>query len=119
MRWMLGIVAAGVLLAGCTVWPVNQDPAGMEYRREANQVLDALQRYRADKGAFPASLDALTPSYIPELPHVPALNYHRGDGSLDYAYIPSWPQLRPVRCFSNGDATEWRCAEQLTGNGPM
>jgi hypothetical protein len=116
MRRAFSLFALG-LLAGCSVWPVNQDPAGMEYRREANQVLDALQSYRHDTGQFPADLAALTPRYIAELPHVPALQYHTSDGSLDYAYIPSWPQLRPVRCFSEGSTTVWRCAENL--KGPM
>ncbi|HEY4113698.1 MAG TPA: hypothetical protein VGM17_06500 [Rhizomicrobium sp.] len=113
MRRALSPLVLGVL-AGCTVWPVNQDPAGMEYRREANQVIDAVQSYRHDAGQFPADLGALTPRYIAELPHVPALRYHAADGSLDYAYIPSWPQLRPVRCFSEGNTTVWRCAEHLT-----
>lgn len=117
MRRAYSLIVLASLLASCSVWPVNQDPAGMEYRRQANRVLEALQTYRRDAGQFPANLAALTPKYIAELPHVPSLTYHAGDGSLDYAYIPSWPQLRPVRCFSEGNTTVWRCAENL--KGPM
>jgi len=107
-----GLIALAILSA-CSVWPVNQDPAGMEYRREANQIIFALQTYHHDNGAFPSTLAMLTPGYLAELPHVPALNYRVVDGSLEYAYIPSWPQLRPVRCISIGNTTDWRCAERL------
>src|SRR5437868_13078681 len=111
-RTFAGVVALG-LLSGCTIWPVNQDPAGMEYRREANRVIDALQDYRHATGQFPATLGMLTPQYIASLPDIPSLRYSPADGSLRYAYTPSSPQLRPVRCASAGNNTVWRCAEHL------
>ncbi len=100
-------------LGGCAVWPVDQDPAGMNYRRDSDRVILALQSYRHDKGAFPRDLNALVPSYIAALPEQPVLDYHALDGSLSYRYTPSWPQLRPVWCESVGNTTEWRCAEHL------
>lgn len=111
-RAFAGFFALG-LLSGCTIWPVNQDPAGMEYRREANQIIDALQDYRRATGQFPPTLGMLTPAYIPALPSLPQLRYSPADGSLGYGYIPSWPQLRPVRCASEGNTTVWRCTEHL------
>src|SRR5947207_15822960 len=113
MRPMYLSLAALGLLGGCSVWPVNQDPAGMEYRREANQIIDALQDYRRDTGNFPPTLAMLTPSYLQELPHVPALTYRPSDGSLRYAYSPSWPQLRPVRCAFVVNGTEVRCPRAI------
>ena len=113
---MRGLIAMGLATAGlaaCSVWPVNQDPAGMEYRRSANQVIDALQRYHQAKGAFPAQLAALVPTYLPSLPDAPSIHYRPADGSLEYRYIPTWPQLRPVWCNSVGNTTNWRCAEHL------
>jgi hypothetical protein len=108
------ILLIGTLaLAGCTVWPVNQDPAGMNYRRDLNAVILALQSYRHDHGNFPASLAELSPAYIGAIPGVPNLAYHASDGTLEYRYIPSWPQLRPVWCSSVGNTTEWRCAEHI------
>jgi len=101
------------LLGACSVWPVNQDPAGMEYRRQANLVINALQDYRRKTGAFPATLGMLAPAYLPDVPRLPDVRYSPTDGSLRYAYIPSWPQLRPVRCASIGNTTEWHCAEHL------
>ncbi len=104
---------AAVLLAGCSVWPVNQDPQGMEHRRDLNAVLLALQNYHRDHAAFPAALADLAPNYIAALPNAPYLTYHAADGSLEYHYTPSWPQLRPVWCASVGNSTEWRCEEHI------
>jgi hypothetical protein len=103
----------GFVLSACSVWPVDQDPAGMNYRRDADRVLDALQSYHRDHGRFPAALGELTPAYISGLPDEPRLMYHVGDGSLEYHYTPSWPQLRPVWCSSVNDTTEWRCQEHI------
>jgi hypothetical protein len=112
-RAFAGLLALG-LLGGCSVWEVNQDPAGMNYRRDANRVIWALQDYRRDTGQFPVTLGMLTPKYLPSLPEIPQVRYSPADGSLRYAYIPSWPQLRPVRCASDGNTTVWHCAEHLT-----
>ena len=86
----------------------------MNYRRDADRVIDALQNYHRDKGAFPASLNALTPGYIAALPSEPELQYESATGALSYRYIPSWPQLRAVWCRSVGDTTEWRCDEHVS-----
>ena len=101
------------LLGGCTVWQVNQDPAGMNYRRDANKIIWALQDYHRDTGEFPVTLGMLTPKYLPSLPEVPDISYQPRTGTVQYGYIPSFPQLRPVRCASEGNTTVWRCAEQL------
>ena len=113
MRRAYLLLLLPALLGGCTVWPVNQDPAGMDYRRAANQIIDALQDYHRAKGEFPPTLGMLTPSYIPALPQVPDIRYSPADGSLRYAYTPSWPQLRPVRCASEGNTTVWVCSEHM------
>jgi hypothetical protein len=44
-------------------------------------VVDAVERYREDHGAYPASLSVLVPSYLPETPSI----YVRGGESLHYA----------------------------------
>ena len=113
MRAFCGVLLACVCLGACSVWPVNQDPKGMDYRREANQVIMALQSYHQQKGTFPSGLEALVPGYLPEIPSEPTFQYDPRDGSLAFRYIPSWPQLRPVRCNSVGNTTNWRCAEHL------
>ncbi|HEY1962456.1 MAG TPA: hypothetical protein VGG69_08560 [Rhizomicrobium sp.] len=111
-RTFAGALALG-LLSGCTIWQVNQDPAGMGYRRDANRIIDALQDYHRATGQFPPTLGMLTPQYMSSLPSIPDIRYNPSDGSLRYAYTPSWPQLRPVRCASEGNNTVWRCAEHI------
>jgi hypothetical protein len=111
-RAVFALFALG-LLSSCSVWDVNQDPAGMNYRRSANEIIMALQNYRRDKGEFPVTLGMLAPGYMPSLPEVPDVRYEPRDGSLRYAYTPSWPQLRPVRCVSEGNTTVWRCTEHI------
>lgn len=111
MRARFLAVAAAMFLAGCSIYPVAQDPDGLELRRNANQVLMALQSWHRDRGNYPANLSELVPSYLPALPDSPALRYQQADGSLSFHYIPTWPQLRPVWCSSVGDTTNWRCEE--------
>jgi hypothetical protein len=106
-------IAALIALCACSVWPTDQDPAGMNYRRDADRVLGALQAYHSAKGMFPSSLNELLPGYIAALPDEPPLKYNPAMGSLSYRYTPSWPQLRPVWCQSVGDSTEWRCQEHI------
>ncbi len=113
MKRALLIAATAALLSACSVWPVNQDPDGIQYRQNANHIIWALQKYRDQHGSFPASLDQLVPGYMSSLTEVPALTYHAGDGSLSYRYIPTWPQLRWTWCDSVGNSTNWRCAEHL------
>lgn len=112
-KYALAIVLAAAVPAACSIYPVAQDADGLALRRNANEVLMAIQNWHRDKGAFPATLGALVPRYLPQLPDAPRLVYHTGDGSLSFRYIPTWPQLRPVRCSSVGDTTNWVCAEHL------
>ena len=105
------LAAACGMLAGCTVWGVNQDPDGIAFRQDANHVIWALQNYRKAHGGFPTQLSALTPTYMRELPDVPGLRYDARVGGLSYRYIPTWPQLRWTLCQSVGNTTEWRCEE--------
>ena len=107
------IVFALAILSACTVWPIGEDPYGLQVRRNANAVLMALEAYHRDAGTFPGNLQGLVPKYLPALPDEPRLQYDRYVGSLAFRYTPSWPQLRPVWCNSVGDTTEWRCAEHL------
>lgn len=110
---VLVLSAAAIVLAACSVWPVDQDPKGMDYRRNANFVIEALQNYHKAHGAFPSALSELTPTYIAALPDEPDLTYHPISGGLEYHYVPSWPQLRPVWCMSVGNTTDWKCQEHI------
>ncbi|HXM00488.1 MAG TPA: hypothetical protein VN932_11205 [Rhizomicrobium sp.] len=109
----LTLVCALVALSACSVWPIGQDPYGLEVRRNANETMMALQAYHRDTGAFPVTLDGLVPKYLAALPDVPHIQYDRDAGSLSFRYTPSWPQLRPVWCNSVGNTTNWNCDEHM------
>lgn len=111
MRAIVLLFAAA--LAACSVYPVAQDPDGMALRRNANEVILALQSWHRNKGGYPDRLAELVPAYLPSLPDTPLLRYRASDGSLSFRYIPTWPQLRPVWCNSIGDTTNWRCEEHM------
>lgn len=85
----------------------------MDYRRNANFVIEALQSYHSAHGTFPGALSALAPTYMATLPDEPELTYRSSDGSVSYRYVPSWPQLRPVWCASVGNTTNWKCEEHI------
>lgn len=112
-RAALALAAASIAIAGCSVYPVAQDPDGLALRRNANRVMMALEDWHHDRGTFPQSLHELVPRFLPALPDAPPLKYQPADGSLSFRYIPSWPQLRPVWCASVGDTTNWVCSEHL------
>jgi hypothetical protein len=111
MRAGAAAMFVAACLGACSVYPVAQDPDGLELRRNANQVLMALQSWHRDRSTYPANLSALVPSYLAALPDSPNLLYRQADGSLSFRYVPTWPQLRPVWCSSVGDTTNWRCEE--------
>lgn len=111
IRGASAVTAICGLLAGCSVWGVNQDPDGISFRQDCNHLIWALQDYRKAHGGFPAQLGALAPTYIKAVPDVPGLRYDPRQGSLSYRYIPTWPQLRSTLCQSIGNTTEWRCEE--------
>jgi hypothetical protein len=109
-----GLVLLVSAIAGCTVWPVGQDPYSLKTRRDANRVVEAIASYHQAKGTFPPTLNSLIPTYLASLPEGPKLEYNALDGSISYHYIPSWPQLHWTWCSSVGDTTEWRCVEKMT-----
>ena len=115
MILLRGLVAVVLFaaLAACSVWPVGQDPYSLNTRRDANRVVEAIQSYHQAKDAYPPSLNALIPAYLPALPDGPTLQYNPYDGSISYHYIPSWPQLHWTFCSSVGDTTEWKCEEKV------
>lgn len=110
---LAAFLAAASTLQACSVYPVAQDPDGLALRRNANEVMIALQAWHREKGGYPERLASLVPTYLPTLPDSPVLRYRASDGSLSFRYIPTWPQLRPVWCNSIGNTTIWRCEEHI------
>lgn len=53
------------------MWRLTRACAAVESQFEGTRIAVALQRYQRAKAAFPATLDALLPEYLPELPKDP------------------------------------------------
>jgi hypothetical protein len=65
------IVAVGFLAAlpGCgKPLPTMSSPEVIAVRLRGEQIVAALERYRADKGKYPMTLTALIPNYLPSIP---------------------------------------------------
>jgi hypothetical protein len=69
IRWPVGTLLAapaiGVALVVCN-WTFDLQTVGNE--RRGTVIADALERYHADTGQYPSTLDALCPKYLPRLP---------------------------------------------------
>jgi hypothetical protein len=102
-RTWLWILAAGGLLAlsvcalgGYWLWqtlvgpPPGVGPAAERGYQACAPIIDALARYQADHGQYPAELAALAPGYVPTLPGVDGLDIHyqpQGTGyRLEFRY---------------------------------
>lgn len=97
----LGVFILITLITACGIWAPGQDPRGKEMISNANQILQALNRYAAENSKYPSSLNELVPKYIEDLPREPSIFYKENDGSLHFKYSPSWPQYGNVRCGAN------------------
>ena len=69
-----------LLLTGCAPLNPFADPPGEgkisnEALKKLSAVIQALEAYKASRGAYPASLQALVPDYLPVLP-LPSSDIH-------------------------------------------
>lgn len=97
------------VISACAVWPVGSDSKGRELKTQGASVLEALSRFKQERGHLPASLSELVPGYLPAIPPVPELHYSEKSGSIEFVYKPSWPQLGQISCSAEAGAKEWDC----------
>ena len=80
-------------------------------RERAAGLIAAVERYRADNGAYPERLENLIPAYIPAipdarmLPSAPRFFYVRQDQGASLMYVVAPPFMRAVYNF---ETREWR-----------
>ena len=99
-----------IVLAGCAVWPLGEDPKGKEYRVQANLLVEAIVQFKDRNGVFPASLTELSPGYIQKLPEVTKHAFFSADKeTLIYSYSPSWPQTGQTSCATVVGSGKWGC----------
>lgn len=80
------VVALAVFAAGAVVYAwAHRDEADIDRTRmQGSDIVQALERYRSDEGSYPASLDALVPAYLADIPQ------------------PAWGEEWTYRTFSDG-----------------
>ena len=77
---------------------------------QAIAIIASLERYKAENGLLPSSLDELVPKYMNALPKVSrVLRYSSNTQSLGYTYTPSWPQPGQISCSTVIGSNEWSC----------
>jgi hypothetical protein len=64
-RRLVAVACGGVLLAGA---PLSCSVQSRLLEQAVAPMLDALERYRADRGAYPKQLEELIPAYLTHLP---------------------------------------------------
>lgn len=100
---------AALALGACATVPPGEDARGTEMRANATPVLEALARYRNDKGAYPVSLYELVPGYLRAIPFHPGLRLDTHHGVLGFAYFQEWPRTGSVNCVARLGETTWTC----------
>jgi hypothetical protein len=79
----------------------GQTERGQRNSDRVKEVAHAILKYRSDRAAFPADLQALVPSYLPRLPAL------EGDG-VRWSYLPV-PDQGAFRLACVHDGDEWTC----------
>ena len=60
MKRLRVVLPFSILLAGClSVWSPGEDPRGRDLLADGDQLVSALQQFRANNGSYPADLEAL------------------------------------------------------------
>lgn len=98
----------GLLLAGCPK-PGEGDRAALGFQ-VCQPVIDALARYEAEAGGYPASLDPLAPAYLPTVPRAVndhPIEYQRTAASYRLRFSYEGPGMN--RCDFSPE-TKWVCS---------
>jgi hypothetical protein len=101
------VCALTLSLGGCAIWPIGDDPHGIDLKRKVEPVFVALEAYERDFGALPVTLEALVPKYIPS--REPVATYSFQHRSLTITYTPTWPSPGQVSCVRQVKTSSWNC----------
>lgn len=109
------VTPAALAFAVCTGPPAGESDGARALKAEAAPVIAALERYRADSGAYPAALDALTTArYVREgvLPLRPVrpeypVRYQRDSAGYVLEFQYTGPGMNV--CAYRPSVARWRC----------
>jgi hypothetical protein len=100
-------VFLSVMLAGCAVWPLGQDPYGRRLEAEGGRVAAAIRAYRARNGESPSSIVELVPDFLPRAPDS-RLHYDPAHDQVSFAYSSFLGSGRAM-CSTTIDVIAWKC----------
>ena len=83
LGWFFTLAGCSVILfAGCSDWFADwSGEAVAESQQHGNQIVTALEAYKADHGVYPQDLGELVPKYLREIPPPVA-------GDRQWGYLP-------------------------------
>ncbi|MEO6624923.1 MAG: hypothetical protein ABIN37_08835 [Burkholderiaceae bacterium] len=106
-QYIVGILVLG--LSACATLIPGEDAKGKELMAQSTPVLEALIRYRQERGVYPGSLHELVPNYIQSIPFAPNLSLDHKQQWLQLVYSQSFPLAREVACVATLGSTQWTC----------
>jgi hypothetical protein len=110
MRYVIasGFLLAALALGGCC-GPSECRPAKEGFARYA-PVIQALERYRQEHGAYPPALADLVPAYLPRIdePESADLRYDRRDAGFDLGFTYYGPGVN--NCWYESTRKSWSCS---------
>lgn len=117
---VVAALAAGLLLVCCVggilaFREYNQPPgkgrAAEEGYRTSQPIIDALEKYQVERGTYPASLNELIPTYLPQMPERATafgIQYTRAsEKSYTLLFRYAGPGMNV--CTYKSEAKAWSC----------
>ena len=104
------LVAAVLMLGGCSTYPPGEDPKGQKLQAQGDAVLDAMVKYMDDTNRPPHTLQDLVPKYLDKLPDQPKIDYEFKTGILSFDYDQEGgANPLAVHCHTAIGETSWVC----------
>lgn len=102
-----------MLLSSCYSWPAGDDPQGLRFRNQANEVFVAVSKFKIRYGFMPKRAEQLVPEFLSATPTSIKLFFSSGDEQVSYIYSPSWPQSGQVNCSRTLESKSWSCMRYM------
>jgi hypothetical protein len=80
--------------------------------QNAERIISALERYHADKGSYPDTLQTLIPVYLDKIPAAPQPSYDWEYRVKDARYLLTFRYVGPCmnQCTYGSDNPKWTCS---------
>lgn len=107
-RWLRVLVFSTMLgLSACTLGNSPVDTS----KQQAQQIIDALEQYRAHNSAYPSGLSELVPQFLSGLPLTAEGEQFTYDTDTDHGYILGFTTQQGLGCGYIGEYKTWECSK--------